>query len=288
MTRAPCDARPVPSQVLFESEALRIGAFRSRTTDHDFRDSGPTQGHVLVFPREAVTIQHADGPPIVADPSLVMIYNRGQAYTRRAISAAGDRCEWFSYPTESVLEAQIASGRRVRDEERPFGALTHVASSARTYVLARLAVESAGQDRLLTEETAATLLADVLRTPSAPTTSATHRELADSVRHWLAAHYTERCSLTQIAREHAVSMFHLARVFRSVTGQSIHRYQTELRLRAALEPLVAGEDMTEVALSLGFSSHSHFASTFRRAFGATPSQLRASKILIAARRLSAR
>jgi AraC-like DNA-binding protein len=34
------------------------------------------------------------------------------------------------------------------------------------------------------------------------------------------------------------------------------------------------EDITGLALDLGFSSHSHFTDVFRREFGSTPSEIR--------------
>lgn len=272
---------------MHESETVRVGAFRSRPSDADFADSGPTRGHLLVFPREAVVIRHAGGAPIVADPSVVMIYNRGQEYSRRVISSAGDRCEWFAYPAEAVIEAQRAAGARVTDEvRRPFGALTHRPCSSRDYLLARLAFEN--RDALLVEEVASTLLASVLRVPSRGDVAPAHTELADAVRHHIASCFAEASSLGAIARLHGVSAFHLARVFRRATGQSIHAYRIALRLRAALERILGHEDVATVAVSVGFSSHSHFTSAFRRAFGVTPSQGRSSKILTAARELCAR
>jgi AraC-like DNA-binding protein len=282
----------VASTIVHESETIRIGAFRSRPSDADFGDSGPTRGHLLVFPREAVVIQHAGGPPIVANPNVVMIYNRGQEYTRRAISTVGDRCEWFAYSADAIIEAHRAAGARVTDHSRPFGALTHAACTPRNYLLARFAFENRGGDLLFVEEVASTLLADVVRAhrPAARSAaiSPAHAELADAVRHDVAARFTEPLSLGAIARSHGVSAFHLARVFRRATGQSIHAYRVALRLRAAIERIADHEDVSTVALAVGFSSHSHFTSAFRRAFGVTPSQLRSSKILTAARQLCAR
>jgi AraC-like DNA-binding protein len=359
----------VSSRIVHETDAIRIGAFRSRPGDADFGDSGPTRGHLLVFPREAVVIQHAGGSPIVANPNVVMIYNRGQEYTRRAISPVGDRCEWFAYSADAIIEARRAAatrenverlraagtrenvetlraagtrenvetlraaGRHDIDEARPFGALTHVACTPRTYLLARLAFENRGGDSLFVEEVASMLLADIFRVDVLPADglradglradglradglranglradglrvdglradglradrkaalSPAHAELADAVRHYVAARYTEQSSLGAIARAHGVSAFHLARVFRRATGQSIHAYRIALRLRAALERIADREDVATVALSLGFSSHSHFTSAFRRAFGVTPSQLRSSKILTAASQLCTR
>jgi AraC-like DNA-binding protein len=72
-----------------------------------------------------------------------------------------------------------------------------------------------------------------------------------------------------------VSPFHLARIFQQQTGVPVHRYLTQLRLRASLERLADGEeDLTTIALELGFSSHSHFTDAFRREFGQPPSEIR--------------
>ena len=65
---------------------------------------------------------------------------------------------------------------------------------------------------------------------------------------------------------------HLARIFQQQTGVPVHRYLTQLRLRASLEQLADDvNDLTAVALDLGFSSHSHFTDAFRREFGHSPS-----------------
>jgi AraC-like DNA-binding protein len=46
-------------------------------------------------------------------------------------------------------------------------------------------------------------------------------------------------------------------------------------LNRALLDLPHCDSITDLALDLGFSSHSHFTSVFRKAFGMTPSQYRA-------------
>jgi AraC family transcriptional regulator len=46
-------------------------------------------------------------------------------------------------------------------------------------------------------------------------------------------------------------------------------------MRAALQRLCEpGVDLIDIALDLGFSSHSHFTESFRRSFGRTPSAVR--------------
>jgi AraC-like DNA-binding protein len=72
-----------------------------------------------------------------------------------------------------------------------------------------------------------------------------------------------------------VSVFHLCRVFRSVTGGTIHQHREQLRLRAALPAVMeSDDDLLSIGLRLGFSSHSHFTAAFRRRFTITPSALR--------------
>jgi AraC family transcriptional regulator len=71
------------------------------------------------------------------------------------------------------------------------------------------------------------------------------------------------------------------------TGTSLHAHRTDLRLRAALEPLAdPRSDLLELALSLGYSSHSHFTEVFRAAFGTTPSDLRSRLTRARARELT--
>lgn len=54
----------------------------------------------------------------------------------------------------------------------------------------------------------------------------------------------------------------------------IHRYLLSLRLALALDRLLdRSVGLSAIAYSLGFSSHSHFTTLFRRAFGLSPSEL---------------
>ena len=86
----------------------------------------------------------------------------------------------------------------------------------------------------------------------------------------------ELLSLSQIARAIGASPAYLTDLFHRIEGMPIYRYQTRLRLARALGQLPHAEDITQLALELGFSSHSHFSSAFRSTFGMTPSAYRQS------------
>ena len=103
------------------------------------------------------------------------------------------------------------------------------------------------------------------------------KRLATQVQYVLATRYAEALSLDDVARACAVSAFHAARVFRAVTGRSIHQQLVRVRIHHALYELSAGAGaLTAVARRAGFSSHSHFTSTFRRVLGVAPSEIAAS------------
>jgi AraC-like DNA-binding protein len=65
-------------------------------------------------------------------------------------------------------------------------------------------------------------------------------------------------------------------VFQQVEGMPLYRYQLRLRLARALDLLGQYDDLTSLSLHLGFSSHSHFTSAFRRAYGRTPAEFQRS------------
>jgi AraC-like DNA-binding protein len=101
-----------------------------------------------------------------------------------------------------------------------------------------------------------------------------HTEIVEAAKAALTDAPGRRVTLADLARRVYASPFHLARVFRERTGFSVHGYQTQLRLRLALDALHDGCEIGDLALELGFSSHSHFTSAFRASFGRPPSAVR--------------
>lgn len=82
-------------------------------------------------------------------------------------------------------------------------------------------------------------------------------------------------SLHDVADASCCSYFHLARLFRTHMGLSLHAYRERLRLAMALQRLDEGEgDLPALAHDLGYSSQSHLGASFRRSVGVTPAQAR--------------
>jgi AraC-like DNA-binding protein len=106
-----------------------------------------------------------------------------------------------------------------------------------------------------------------------PASIRAQRTAADGAREILAEH-PER-SLTELARELAISPHHLSRVFRSLTGHTISRHRMRLRTRAALERLAGGDsDLARIAADVGFADQSHLCRVIGQETGSTPAALR--------------
>jgi AraC family transcriptional regulator len=272
--------------VVFQSLLVRVGRWRCPADHPVFLDSGPTPDALFVFPREGVWIEHEGRDPFVADANTVTYYNKGQLYRRRKLSVRGDQCEWFAVAPAAIADTLSAYEPAAIDRpDSPFP-FTHGPSDPQSYLRQRLVFHHVSAepspDRLFVEEAVLSILGDVTRLAYAhdgPRPKARPRrrdvDLVEAARDVIASRFTENLSLSDIASEIGSSVFHLARIFKARTGFSLHAYRNQLRLRAALERLQeTGVDLTEIALDLGFSSHSHFTETFRRSFGMTPSVVR--------------
>jgi AraC family transcriptional regulator len=98
---------------------------------------------------------------------------------------------------------------------------------------------------------------------------------AEQMRALLASSPATRWRLGDLGRVLHCSPFHLARQFRSATGETISGYVLRLRLAVAIERLADGErNIASLALDTGFAHHSHFSARFRGVFGITPAQAR--------------
>ena len=263
--------------------------FRVRPEDPRFHDSGPIQRHIVVFPRTPVWIRHEGQPPFLADPEIVPCYNRGQVYRRDSVRGMPDRCEWFAFPVE-VLQSVLAE-RDPAVAERPATPFPFrkAPGDPRSYFEQRRLVEAlsgpAPPEAMEVEETVLGLLGRLL--PAAcdaagvgnrrrvPRKARLDRDLVENAKAELSRSLGAPAKLGDVAARLEVSPFRLCRTFRRETGTTVHRYRNGLRLAASLELLHrTNGGVTNVALSLGFSSHSHFTAAFRQVYGTTPREIR--------------
>jgi AraC-like DNA-binding protein len=105
--------------------------------------------------------------------------------------------------------------------------------------------------------------------------AAPDRDLAAAIAHALHTRYAEPISLGELAAATGYSVFHACRVFRATTGTTIHGFRRELRLRHALARILDGDEpLADIALAIGFASHSHLTNQFHARFGLPPARAR--------------
>ena len=273
-------AAPNTDRILFSSGLVRIGSFRCAPDHPLFNETGPTETHVMVFPRTSVWITQEDRPPFVGEPTHAALYNAGHAFVRRPISPEGDRSDWFGLAPALLCEvfAEIESAAVDADAVRFTAGQAY--APGELYRRQRTVFEYVRRidnaDVLAVEEVAIAILRALLGGTRrlADTERPRQRQLVEQARAHL-AQSSRRESLADVARALGCSVFHLCRVFRAHTGSSLHAYRRRLRVRRALERVIeTDEDLLSVGLSLGFSGHSHFTATFKREFGIVPSVLR--------------
>jgi len=97
------------------------------------------------------------------------------------------------------------------------------------------------------------------------------------VEDYVQTHLADRIRLEDLARLAGLSPFHFSRAFKATAGKAPHQYLTDARVRQAMLLLRdPGRDITGIALDVGFSSHSHLCTTFRRVLGVSPAAYRRS------------
>ena len=245
----------------------------------------------IVLMRHGAFSKHFGRRSVTADVNQTVFFSKGSSYRVGHPADCGDRGTVF-IPSPRVLNDIVRKLDPSIDEhpEGPFPFVTGPCASGvfwrhRELVQRLEASESEPLESLWADVTALQLVADVLEASFArhgqprrsrrTSTDADHADRAEAAKTYLASQLSERITLEDVARAVYASPFHLARLFQQHTGLPVHRYLTRLRLRASLERLADGaNDLTALALELGFSSHSHFTDTFRREFGRAPSDVR--------------
>ena len=93
--------------------------------------------------------------------------------------------------------------------------------------------------------------------------------------HLLERRLTAGVSVPELAQAANLSLHHFIKVCRESEGLTPHALLLQKRIERSVELLLTHKaPVEEIALAVGFSSPSHFISTFRRLIGVTPASLR--------------
>lgn len=90
---------------------------------------------------------------------------------------------------------------------------------------------------------------------------------------YLSDNFTERITLTDLARKFGYAPTHFSRVFNSYTGRNLNEYLGTLRAEHAAGLILGGQSVTDAAMNAGFQSMRTFYRAFSRRYGCRPAKL---------------
>ena len=228
----------------------------------------------LALPYRGFFLWDVGRDSVVGDANQALFVSGGEAFRMRH-PLPGGYAELIVTPTEPLLEEMAGGpGRSVR--LHPLFRRRSRRIDPRLQ-LARARFLAGAMEPLEAEEQVVGLLRAALAEdrPALRPAPRTQR-LVERAKTFLASELGRTVRLTHVAREVGASPGYLTELFRALEGVPLHAYLTQLRLARALTELPHADDLTALALDLGFSSHSHFSARFRRAFGLSPSRFRQS------------
>lgn len=95
-------------------------------------------------------------------------------------------------------------------------------------------------------------------------------DLVESVNHYIEDHIEEKITLDELAGHVYMSRFHFSRLFKEITGTTVHQYIIQRRLMKARDLILSGVLLTEAYSKCGFSDYSCFFRAFKLDYGVSP------------------
>jgi AraC family transcriptional regulator len=261
---------------LFRSPLALVENLRCHSVQRTGNAAGFSPEFQICLPYRGLFVWHVGDHDVVSDANQVLFVSSNQPY-RLSEPVAGGYAELIITPALELLSEIVGIPATALARHEPFRRHSRRADLRLQFLRARFLhrADSGHCDDLTAEE----LIIEMLRCAldadaSIAEPSLSTRRLIGRAKEYVAEHLADTFRLEEVARAAGASPAYLTDVFRRFEGLPLHRYALRLRLARALVELSHANDLTELALDLGFSSHSHFTSAFRRAFGCTPSQFR--------------
>jgi len=263
-------------QILSSSREMTLRDVVCRgTCRHMSAEECATATH-LVFPYRGTYVRHAGRDNAVADANQLILFNPGEGYRVSHPIAGGDAS--LSLALDAGLLRELVPKEYLRPGGDPAFRMQRLRIDARAQALVSLlrhGLKRAIAEPLQAETLILTLVRRALgeRTSRPPGSTYGRQRLVDRAKLAISSHPARRWKLAEIAAEVGVSPVYLTQCFQQVEGLPLYRYQLRCRLARALDLLHECDDLSALALDLGFSAHSHFTAAFRQVYGRTPAEL---------------
>ena len=211
-------------------------------------------------------------------PGAVLLGNPGSCFECGHEHAAGDRCVSFHFTPdylESILTAVPGAHRTAFAVPRLPPSPALIPLIAAMEAACDLADEAEYEELGLCLAGAVTASLVEADRPVSRASRRDERRVTEVVRRIEAASH-EKLPLTALAKNVAMSPYHLLRTFRQVVGMTPHQYVLRTRLhRAAVRIRRTKEPISAIAFEVGFDDLSTFNLRFRRMMGFSPRAYRA-------------
>ena len=268
-------------ELLLETQSVRVwDTWCTGTSEHAGENEWRSTTH-LVFPYRGLFVRHRGDDVCVAEAGQVLLANAGDTFRVTHPVPGGDSS--LVVRVEESMLRELAPTKLLHEDSRLAFRQERLRIDARAQALVAMLRHSLREkiaEPLEAESLALTLAQRALgpRTSHAAGASSGRQKLADRTKLVLAGDLSRRWTLAEIAAGVGVSPVYLTQVFQQVEGLPLYRYALRLRLARALDLLGEYDDLSQLALDLGFSSHSHFSASFQQAYGRSPSEFREAVI----------
>lgn len=99
--------------------------------------------------------------------------------------------------------------------------------------------------------------------------------LANRIRQYIGTHFTEQLTLEDIGEALSMSPYHLAHIFKDMTGMSPIHYMIRCRVGEAQNLLISTDySATQIAAIVGYANVNHFNAIFAKLVGLPPIRYR--------------
>jgi AraC-like DNA-binding protein len=211
----------------------------------------------------------------ITPPTGLIVLNPGEPHTGESAIPSGFRYRAL-YPEPHALQS-IAAEVKDRGQHIPFFSQPVIHDAALFEEMRRLHTALENTTSTLEHESRYlwALAQLVIRHADSRIHASTlkpERAEIRRIRAYIEEHYSHDIKLADLASLVHWNPFYLLRVFRREVGIPPHAYLESIRIRRAQDLLRQRLPIADVAYATGFSSQSHFTTTFKRFISVTPGQ----------------